>query len=68
MGSIYRSDFKLRSSGATVERWIGSVDLGLGPNGKRLRKKITGPTRKALADKLRQLRRATPGSMCARSR
>lgn len=56
-GSIYRSDFTLRSTGATVERWIGSIDVGLGANGKRLRKKVTGPTRKAVADKLRELRR-----------
>jgi hypothetical protein len=26
----------------TVERWIASVDLGVGASGKRLRKKITG--------------------------
>jgi integrase len=41
----------------TVERWIASVDVGVGPNGERLRKKITGPTRKAVAAKLRELRR-----------
>ena len=36
---------------------IASVDLGVGPNGKRLRKKITGTTRKAVADKLSELHR-----------
>jgi integrase len=41
----------------TVERWIASVDLGVGPDGKRLRKRITGPSRKAVADKLRRLQR-----------
>ena len=56
-GSIYRSDYARPGSGVTVERWIASVDLGVGPNGKRLRKKITGPTRKAVADKLRELQR-----------
>jgi hypothetical protein len=56
-GSIYRSDYTRPGSGVTVERWIASVDLGVGPNGKRRRKKITGPTRKAVADKLRQLQR-----------
>ena len=56
-GSIYRSDYTRSGSGVTVERWIASVDLGVGPNGKRLRKKITGPTRKAVADKLRELQR-----------
>jgi len=56
-GSIYRSDYTRAGSGVTVERWIASVDLGVGPNGKRRRKRITGPTRKAVADKLRQLQR-----------
>jgi hypothetical protein len=56
-GSIYRSDYTRRGSGVTVERWIASVDVGVGPHGERLRKKITGPTRKAVADKLRELRR-----------
>ena len=56
-GSIYRSDYTRSSSGVTVERWVASLDLGVGPNGKRLRKRITGPTRKAVADKLRELQR-----------
>jgi hypothetical protein len=47
-GSIYRSDYTRRGTGVTVERWIASVDVGVGPNGERLRKKITGPTRKAV--------------------
>ena len=52
-GSIYRSDYA-RVGGVAVERWIASVDLGIGADGKRRRKKITGPTRKAVADKLRE--------------
>jgi hypothetical protein len=56
-GSINRSDYTRPGSGVTVERWIASVDLGVGPNGKRRRKRITGPTRKAVADKLRELQR-----------
>lgn len=56
-GSIYRSDYVRPGSGVTVERWIASVDLGFGADGKRLRKKVTGPTRKAVADKLRELQR-----------
>ena len=56
-GSIYRSDYTRPATGVTVERWIASVDLGVGANGKRLRKKITGPSRKAVADKLRKLQR-----------
>ena len=56
-GSIYRSDYTRPATGVTVERWIASVDLGVGASGKRLRKKITGPSRKAVADKLRKLQR-----------
>jgi integrase len=56
-GSIYRSDYTRPATGVSVERWIASVDLGVGANGKRLRKKITGPSRKAVADKLRKLQR-----------
>lgn len=56
-GSIYRSDYTRPGSGVTVERWIASVDVGVGANGQRLRKRITGPTRKAVADKLRALQR-----------
>jgi hypothetical protein len=56
-GSIYRSDDTRRGTGVTVERWIASVDVGVGPNDVRLRKKITGPTRKAVAAKLREIRR-----------
>ena len=39
-----------------------------GPNGKRLRKKITGPTRKAVADKLRELRREQNAGVDVRKR
>mgnify|MGYP001816461300 CR=1 FL=1 len=56
-GSIYRSDDARPGSGVTVERWIASVDHGVRPNGKRLPKNNTGPTRKAVADKLRELQR-----------
>lgn len=56
-GSIYRSDYTLSKSGETVERWIAQVEVGRGANGQRLRKKITGPTRKSVADKLRELQR-----------
>lgn len=56
-GSIYRSDYTRPGSGVVVERWVASVDLGIGADGKRRRKKLTGPTRKAVAAKLRDLRR-----------
>jgi hypothetical protein len=39
----------------TVERWVAQIDLGRGANGQRVRRKITSPARKAVADKLREL-------------
>jgi integrase len=56
-GSIYRSDYTLPRTGVPVERWIAQVEVGRGATGQRLRKKITGPTRKAVANKLRELQR-----------
>ena len=56
-GSIYRSDYTRPKSGVTVERWVAQVELGRGEGGQRLRKKITGPTRKAVAAQLRELQR-----------
>jgi integrase len=66
-GSIYRSDYK-RAGGVVVERWIASVDVGVGPSGKRVRKKITGRTRKAVADKLRALQREQDAGVDVRKR
>jgi hypothetical protein len=40
------------------ERWIGQIDLGLGPDGRRRRRKVSGRTRAETARKLRELRRA----------
>jgi hypothetical protein len=38
------------------DRWLGAVSLGYGPDGNRLRKKVSGATREKVARKLRQLR------------
>lgn len=38
------------------DRWRGAVSLGYGPDGKRVRKKVSGLTREEVAKKLRQLR------------
>ena len=38
------------------DRWRGAVSLGFGPDGKRLRKKVSGATRDEVVRKLRQLR------------
>src|SRR5690606_35920856 len=67
-GSIYRSDYTRPGSGVVVERWIASVDVGVGPDGKRRRKKLTGPTRKAVADKLRELQRQQDAGVDVRKR
>src|SRR5450432_100046 len=36
-------------------RWRGSVSLGFGPDGRRLRRKVTGRTRTQVKDKLKDL-------------
>jgi integrase len=37
------------------DRWRGATSLGYGPDGKRLRKKVSGATREEVTKKLRQL-------------
>jgi hypothetical protein len=37
-------------------RWCGVVSLGFGPDGKRARRKVSGPTKAAVRDKLKELR------------
>jgi hypothetical protein len=36
-------------------RWRGAVSLGYGPDGKRIRRKVGGPTKQDVKDKLSQL-------------
>lgn len=38
--------------------YVGMLDLGPGPNGKRVRRKVRGKTKTEVADKLRKLREA----------
>lgn len=38
-------------------RWAAAVSLGFGPDGKRIRRKVTGKTKTAVKDQLRTLRR-----------
>jgi integrase len=54
-GSIFRDDGR--------DRWIGQVDLGLDPDGRRRRRKVSGRTRAEVARKLRELRRAEERSL-----
>lgn len=52
-GAIYRD--------ATRDRWVGQLDLGVGANGKRLRRKVVGRTKSDVAAKLRMLRKEHDG-------
>jgi hypothetical protein len=40
---------------ADKNRYIGAVSLGFGPDGKRLRRKVSGKTKQEVRDKLRTL-------------
>jgi hypothetical protein len=40
---------------ASRNRYIGAVDLGLGPDGTRIRKKVSGKTKVEVRDKLKEL-------------
>jgi hypothetical protein len=36
-------------------RWVGIVSRGFGPDGKRLRRKVTGSTKATVQDRLKKL-------------
>ena len=36
-------------------RWVGAVSLGYGPDGKRLRKTVTGRTRREVQEQVQRL-------------
>ncbi|GIH66338.1 tyrosine-type recombinase/integrase [Microbispora siamensis] len=38
------------------DRWRGAISLGYGPDGKRIRKKVSGKTRAEVAEKIRKIR------------
>ena len=40
---------------ADKNRYIGAVSLGFGPDGKRLRRKVSGKTKQEVRDKLKTL-------------
>src|SRR5215472_16262648 len=49
-------------------RWRGAISLGFGPDGKRIRRKVSGTTRAIVADRLVQLHaELDAGSKAARS-
>jgi hypothetical protein len=52
-GGIYRDPDR--------NRWVGQLDLGIGPDGKRLRRKVVGRTKSDVAAKLRALRKEHDG-------
>jgi hypothetical protein len=39
------------------DRWRGAVSLGVGPDGRRLRRKVSGRTKAEVLQKLRELER-----------
>jgi integrase len=52
-GGIYRDPER--------NRWVGQLDLGVGPDGTRLRRKVVGRTKSDVAAKLRDLRKEHDG-------
>jgi integrase len=42
---------------ASKNRYVGAVSLGYGPDGRRIRRKVTGRTKAEVRDKLRELHR-----------
>jgi hypothetical protein len=40
---------------ATKNRYVGAVSLGFGPDGKRVRRKVSGRTKQEVRDKLKAL-------------
>ena len=47
---------------ASKNRYVGAISLGFTPDGKRIRRKVSGKTKQEVRDKLKVLRRAAPGS------
>jgi len=45
------------------DRWRGAASLGYGPNGRRIRKKVSGATKAEVLRKLRDLRTELNGGM-----
>jgi hypothetical protein len=47
---------------AAKNRYVGSVSLGYGPDGKRIRRKVLGETKQEVRDRLKALREELAGS------
>jgi integrase len=45
------------------DRWRGAVSLGVGPNGRRLRRKVSGRTKAEVLQKLRELRKTVDAGL-----
>ncbi len=52
---------------AARRRWVGVLDLGRDGNGRRVRRKVVGPTEKAARDALRRLREEVENGARARN-
>ena len=44
-------------------RWRGEITLGRSPQGKRLRRRVSGPTKAAVQDALKNLRKEIDGGI-----
>lgn len=47
------------------DRWRGAISLGYGPDGRRIRKKVSGRTKAEVLEKLRELRKQLDAGMPA---
>jgi hypothetical protein len=54
--------------GESRKRYIGAVDLGFSPAGKRIRKKVSGKSKVEVRDKLRELHKETDAGLRPRRR
>ena len=54
-GSIYRDE----ANGT----WVGAISLGWRPDGKRIRRKVTGRTKTEVRDKLKKLQAETDAGL-----
>lgn len=47
------------------DRWVGSVSLGYGPDGKRIRRKVFGKTKQEVRDRLKALHQEMDSGVAA---
>ncbi|HET9898617.1 MAG TPA: hypothetical protein VFQ44_27155 [Streptosporangiaceae bacterium] len=53
---------------ASKNRYVGAVSLGFGPDGRRIRRKVTGRTKAEVRNKLRDLHREIDGGVRSKPR